>query len=92
MHAHNIAHCDIKPHNLVVQNACSPLGKLFFIDFGNAVNCEAGKLQSGFQGTLGWTAPEVRDLNKWDPEKADVWAMGKVFLFFEMVSLSRWSS
>lgn len=82
----NIAHCDLKPHNLVIENARQPFGKLFIIDFGNAVSCEPGKLQSGFQGTIGWTAPEVRDLNEWDPKKADVWAMGMNFLFFETVS------
>ncbi|KAG8899081.1 hypothetical protein FRB99_006945, partial [Tulasnella sp. 403] len=82
LHSRDVAHCDIKPDNLVVQNPERPLGTLYIIDFDSAVSCASTKLQCGFRGTEGWTAPEVRDGNRWDPKKADIWALGTVLTHF----------
>ncbi|KAG8904540.1 Chromosomal serine/threonine-protein kinase jil-1 [Tulasnella sp. 403] len=85
LHSRDVAHCDIKPDNLVVQNPEPPLGTLYIIDLGNAVSCASTKLQCGFRGTEGWTAPEVQDGNWWDPRKADIWALGTVLTYFAQV-------
>jgi len=78
LHSLEIAHCDLKPSNLVLEHVKGSHGCLYIIDFGNAVarSCQ----QMDFHGTEGWTAPEVRDDNEWDPEKADIWAVGNILL------------
>ncbi|KAG9002880.1 hypothetical protein FRB94_003503 [Tulasnella sp. JGI-2019a] len=78
LHSHDLAHCDIKPENIVVQSNSRPYGELYLIDFGNATTCRPGTYNTGFQGTKGWTAPEVHENGRWEPKAADVWAMGNV--------------
>lgn len=78
-HERKIAHCDIKPANILIDKYCRP--KL--ADFGLANIFEDRKM-SGMTGSLSYMAPEI--LNKWefDPIKADIWALGITFynIFF----------
>ncbi|KAG9030983.1 hypothetical protein FRB95_003263 [Tulasnella sp. JGI-2019a] len=82
LHAERVTHRDLKPANIVVnlinQELCA--ARIYIIDFGNARRCTPGYRCKGFQGTRGWTAPEVRDGATWEPLSADVWAMAKTLL------------
>lgn len=55
------------------------------IDFGNASRCTLGHRRMGYQGTKGWTAPEISEDEEWDPFSADVWAIAKTLLYFAKV-------
>jgi serine/threonine protein kinase len=75
MHQNQIAHLDIKPDNLVVDEN----DNLRIIDFGIAVHLKGlGHMVEGFLGTKGWVAPEVVKGNKFDPILADRYAVGLV--------------
>jgi len=80
LHEHSVAHCDLKPDNIVVERALEPHGNLSVIDFGNARHCPSGYQCEGFQGTRGWTTPEDADGNKWDPMSADIWATANILV------------
>ncbi|KAG8882958.1 Chromosomal serine/threonine-protein kinase jil-1, partial [Tulasnella sp. 403] len=82
IHSQSVAHCDLKPDNIVLQWPRPPFGHLYLIDFDNAVDCKAGLSCIDFHGTRGWTAPEVADGQRWDPKAADVWAMANVLRTF----------
>ncbi|RXW12073.1 hypothetical protein EST38_g13781 [Candolleomyces aberdarensis] len=59
LHKNRIAHLDLKPDNLVYNNA----GQLKIIDFGLAVRVEGEDTEvQGYCGTQGWTAPEVGEI------------------------------
>ena len=73
MHTHKVAHCDIKPSNVVVD--CK-MGRVTLIDFDLAVR--GIRWMDGFSGTEGWSAPEVGGTTGYDPFRADVWSAGKV--------------
>ncbi|KAG8910594.1 hypothetical protein FRC02_007099, partial [Tulasnella sp. 418] len=81
LHAQNVAHCDLKPDNILVVSAWKPYGGLVISDFGNACSVASGYLCRGYQGTRGWTAPEVSNNMEWDPLSADVWATAKTSLY-----------
>ncbi|KAG8989951.1 hypothetical protein FRB94_013880 [Tulasnella sp. JGI-2019a] len=86
LRSQNYAHSDIKPENIVVQSQNRPFDKLYLIDFGNATYCPPGIKNIGFEetegGTEDWTAPEVYETSFWEPNAADVWAMGAVLQYF----------
>ncbi|KAG8957731.1 hypothetical protein FRC03_009852 [Tulasnella sp. 419] len=86
LHAQNVAHCDLKPDNILVESAREPVGTLVITDFGNACYYRPGYLCKGYHGTRGWTAPEVSDDTEWDPLKADVWATAKTLLHLAEVA------
>lgn len=73
LHKHKVAHCDLKPSNVLVDEST---GLVTIIDFDLAI--QGPKLVEGFTGTDGWTAPEVGGAGRYDPIKADLWAAGKV--------------
>ncbi|KAG8946662.1 hypothetical protein FRC03_001325 [Tulasnella sp. 419] len=81
LHAQNVAHCDLKPDNILVKSAWEPYGGLVITDFGNACRVAPGYLCRGYQGTRGWTAPEISNNMEWDPLSADVWATAKMSLY-----------
>ena len=73
LHANKVAHCDLKPSNVVVD---PDTGRVTLIDFDLAVRgCD---WLAGYSGTATWTAPEVGNVNRYDPFRADIWAAGKV--------------
>ncbi|KAG8978787.1 hypothetical protein FRB93_010868 [Tulasnella sp. JGI-2019a] len=78
LHAHQVAHRDLKPANIVVDlERGSSVVRTYIIDFGIARRCTPEYRCNGFQGTRGWTAPEVRGGVDWEPMSADVRAMAK---------------
>ncbi|TCD66544.1 hypothetical protein EIP91_001265 [Steccherinum ochraceum] len=79
LHVNLIAHGDIKPDNLVIDHDFC----LKIIDFDTALELkDIDKKITYYQGTLGWTAPEVREGAAYSPIKADRWACRHVVSFF----------
>ncbi|KAI5987635.1 kinase-like domain-containing protein [Pisolithus albus] len=75
MHAHLVAHMDIKPENIVIPRDG---GDLSIIDFSVAVRLKSDKEERrGVIGTPGYTAPEVERGDAYKPIQADLWSCGR---------------
>ena len=90
LHQHKVAHCDIKPGNVVVdtklESKTSP--RLYIIDFDIAQFVESEEtMTEGWCGTPPWIAPELgsRDgpIQRYSPILADRWACGRMIQYFE---------
>jgi len=80
-HSRNIAHHDLKPANLIVDEHSMTV-KL--VDFGLCIlNTPPGKKCQVFSGTPLYCALEILLRKPYDPFAADVWALGVVL--FEML-------
>ena len=77
LHEHKVAHCDLKPSNVVVDRNT---GYLPLIDSDLAVR--GLEWLDSFSGTKGWTAPEVGVAARYNAMPADVWAAGQVLRSF----------
>ena len=78
LHEHRIAHRDIKPDYLLVDEKFC----LKIIDFDLAMRVEDEDEEVDDQcGTESWMAPEVGKNARHSPIKADRWACGRVLLF-----------
>ena len=76
----NIAHCDIKLNNMMVDDELN----LTLIDFGYAA-CGNLEALTGMRGTKQYQAPEIKSQHKvYDGKKVDVFATG-VILFILVV-------
>lgn len=83
MHARSIAHCDIKPENILLDKDFN----IKIIDFGYSriMNFSENKIKE-FQGTDMYSSPETKildfngNLKEFDPIKNDIFSLG-VFLF-----------
>ncbi len=89
LHQHKVAHCDLKPDNVVVhigvESRVSP--RLFLIDFDLAQYVESAEtMTEGWCGTPPWIAPELgsRDgpIQRYSPILADRWACGEMIKHF----------
>ncbi len=89
LHEHKVAHCDLKPDNVVVdtgrKSRTSP--RLFIIDLDIAQAVESEEtMTKGWCGTPPWIAPEVgsRDgpIQRYSPILADRWACGEMIKYF----------
>ena len=89
LHQHNVAHCDLKPGNVVVdyksQSEDSP--RLWIIDFELALSVESEETMSeGWCGTPPWIAPELGTMNgpiqRYSPILADRWVCGRMIEYF----------
>lgn len=73
-HSVRVAHCDMKPENVVVaHDGCAKI-----VDFGEAVALDeyVPRLKAA-RGTMPFMAPEILYLcDSWDPAASDVWALG----------------
>jgi len=93
LHEHRVAHLDLKPGNLVVDDLDRERKyppRLFIIDFGLSMFVEDEQTTiEGFCGTQPWVAPEVGtpdgpDL-AYSPILADRWACGQMVKYLEKV-------
>lgn len=90
LHAQMIAHCDLKPDNLVYDP--NDNGRLYIIDFDLAMQCESvDEMVESSCGTEGWTAPEIelddrKPQQAFSPIRADLWACGKMLSEFEKIA------
>ncbi|XP_057312215.1 maternal embryonic leucine zipper kinase-like [Hydractinia symbiolongicarpus] len=74
-HTKNIAHLDIKPDNIIVNEELS----IKLIDFGLS-SPDASNIQKGRLGTPGYMPPEMSfDGRLFLPSAADIWALGVTF-------------
>jgi serine/threonine protein kinase len=79
LHEHCIAHRDIKPDNLVVdQDFCL---KIIDFDIAMQLKDEDGEVDDEC-GTESWMAPEVaKESTMYSPIRADRWSCGRVLLY-----------
>jgi serine/threonine protein kinase len=89
LHQHKVAHCDLKPGNVVVDtiSESKTLPRLFIIDFDLAQYAESEEtITEGWCGTPPWMAPELgsRDgpIQRYSPILADRWACGRMVQHF----------
>ena len=89
LHQHKVAHCDLKPGNVVVDtiSESETLPRLFIIDFDLAQYVESEEtMTEGWCGTPPWMAPELgsRDgpIQRYSPILADRWACGRMVKHF----------
>ncbi|KAL0573895.1 hypothetical protein V5O48_008043 [Marasmius crinis-equi] len=76
IHSCGIAHLDIRPANIVLDEDES---RLELIDFGISLRVsDPDATTSGFRGDPDWVAPEVAGEGRFWPFKADLWAAGLV--------------
>ena len=79
MHSLNIAHCDIKLENVLIDRE---LSRPKLIDFGLSVQNK--KLISDYcAGTPSYMSPQLLRKQPFNPFKADIWALG--VLFFKLL-------
>jgi serine/threonine protein kinase len=78
LHKSKLAHLDIKPSNLV----CDDAHRLQIVNFDVALEVKDQDQEIyGYRGTRGWTAPEVgKPASTYSPIKADRWSCGHVIL------------
>jgi len=69
MHQQGLAHCDIKPNNILINKA----GSIKIIDFGQS--CKIGTIKQRIQGTPDYIAPEQVERKPLGP-KTDVFNLG----------------
>ncbi|KAK7035542.1 protein kinase [Paramarasmius palmivorus] len=80
IHQHMIAHCDIRPANLVIVSGSAP--RLKILDFSLSMRTTMDALMRDFQGVTDWVAPEVNGVDLYNPILADLWATGHVVACF----------
>ncbi|KAH0789546.1 CAMK family protein kinase [Histomonas meleagridis] len=76
-HEQNIAHRDISPANILLDN----YGRPKLADFGLSKKIKKGKSLKSFAGSLPFMAPEIISRQNTDPFLADIWSLGITFYF-----------
>lgn len=79
-HERGIVHCDIKPENLLLDQA----GRVKIADFGIARMLGATAAEEQAAGTPGYMAPEQKETPQRVDSRADIYALGVVF--YEMLT------
>ncbi|XP_069734920.1 death-associated protein kinase 2-like isoform X2 [Phaenicophaeus curvirostris] len=77
LHAHHVAHFDLKPENIMLQEKDVPKPQIKIIDFGLAQHLEDGVIFKSLCGTPQYIAPEVVN---YEPLSAatDMWSIGVI--------------
>ncbi|KAI9569290.1 kinase-like domain-containing protein [Boletus coccyginus] len=79
MHEHNVAHMDLKPHNIIIP---PDGGRLSIIDFSISIHVHsADATYRGIVGTEDYVAPEVHE-GQYKPMLADLWSCGRTLKEF----------
>eukprot|EP00698_Gefionella_okellyi_P021649 TRINITY_DN7062_c0_g1_i1.p1 TRINITY_DN7062_c0_g1~~TRINITY_DN7062_c0_g1_i1.p1 ORF type:complete len:812 (-),score=187.34 TRINITY_DN7062_c0_g1_i1:1534-3969(-) len=90
LHAHHIAHLDIKPQNIMysanTSHQLTPLVKL--IDFGSAQHFVPGQKRATCCGTVQYAAPEMMAGREFVGPECDVWSAG--VLLYVMLTGNAW--
>jgi protein-serine/threonine kinase len=81
MHSMGVAHCDLKPENLLLTNS----GVVKISDFGNGECFRMAwekeiHLSSGVCGSRPYIAPEEFRDDEYDPRPVDIWATGIIYM------------
>ncbi|KAJ8601338.1 hypothetical protein CTAYLR_009755 [Chrysophaeum taylorii] len=88
MHSNRIAHCDLKPGNILVDSQ----KHVRICDLGEA---QFGRLNKEARGGPGFWAPEVircrRNGTPYDPRPADCWSLGLVFVCIVTFNPDPWA-
>lgn len=73
-HTHNIAHCDMKPKNLLLRSEDND-SYIKLADFGFAARCHAPKTLTKQCGTPFFVSPEILMRQPYD-QQSDMWSVG----------------
>ena len=76
-HSQNIAHRDIKPDNIFIDQ----YNHIKLGDFGLSDHFQAEKSTNQKCGSLIFCSPEMFEMTHYDPFKADIWALGITFFY-----------
>ena len=76
LHSHKIAHCDIKPENILLKLEDGAIKEVKLSDFGYAYDKNKNEGLEGIRGTGEYMAPEIFFGNEVQHEKLDVWSVG----------------
>lgn len=85
LHAHKIAHGDLKPDNLLL----GANGHVKIADFGSSQLTRVGDLVNRTAGTPAFMAPEMCSGEPYHARLADVWALG-VCLYMSIFGETLW--
>lgn len=77
-HDRNIAHCDIKPSNFLIDQ----YGRVKIADFGLSKILKDCKSILEFGGTKHYMAPEIFYRREFNPMQADIWSLGVTIYHF----------